>query len=109
MNKNDFNHKETPPALREINDKLVALFEEDIHSDVESSSQLEKLKVLIAIRDSVINEHLESLHSEEKQLFAKLELDVNNTLIELAQSLLNKAKDDITHFVRSRSAVKKYK
>ena len=108
MKENDFNHEKTPAVLREINEKLVALFEEP-EGDIEASSNYEQLKALLAIRDVTIKQHLDSLQSEEKQQFAKLELDVNNTLIELAQRLLIKAKDDITHFIRSQSAVKKYK
>ena len=107
--KNEFNHKKTPTALREVNERLLTIFEEGENDDVESSSNYKQLSALLTIRDATIKQHLDSLQSEEKQQFAKLELDVNNTLIELAQRLLTKAKDDITHFVRSQSAVKKYK
>ncbi|CAD5285981.1 conserved hypothetical protein [Alteromonas sp. 38] len=103
MNKNDLDHSQTPIALREINEQIAAQFESSSESD------FSELKALLVRRDSVIKEHLETLAPENKQEFANLELDVNNRLKEMAQSLLEEAKDDITRFVRSRSAVKKYK
>jgi len=103
VNKNDLNHPQTPIALREINEQIAAQFENS------SESNFFELKTLITQRDSAIKIHLDSLAPTEKQEFANLELDVNNRLKEMAQSLLEDAKDDITRFVRSRSAVKKYK
>ena len=111
MNIDDLNHSKTPTALQEINSKIVAHLDESAHSSQEpdAKSDFSEFKALLVLRDEVIRQHLNTLHSEEKQVFTKLELDVNNMLKEMAQSLLADAKKDITHFVRSRAAVKKYK
>ncbi len=111
MNIDDLNHSKTPIALQEINAKIVAQLDDSTNSSQEpdAKSDFSEFKALLVLRDEVIRRHLDTLHSEEKQVFAKLELDVNNTLKELAQGLLEDAKKDITHFVRSRSAVKNYK
>lgn len=96
------NHAQTPTALKEVNSEIIALLSEE-------QPDFAKVKAVFTVRDSIIRLHLESLAPEDKQEFAKLEYDVNNMLSEMAQSLLDQSKDDITKFVRSRSAVKNYK
>ncbi|MCU7554983.1 hypothetical protein OCL06_10260 [Alteromonas sp. ASW11-19] len=102
MNANDLNHSYTPAALREINESLSAQLEDPSASDVK------RINALLKIRDEFIAGHLEVLDAEKKQAFANAELSVNNRLKEVAQTLLQSAKDDVSQFVRSRAAAKKY-
>lgn len=99
----DLNHPYTPTALRELNDKIASQLDES------SSSDFSQLLELVNERDSLINSHLASLNDEDKQVFAKHEIGVNNKLKELAQSLLGSSKDEVTRLVRGKAAVKKYK
>ncbi len=96
-------HSHTPAALREINQKIAAL------CDNPSAGDIETLNALLKIRDEFIVSHLESLNSEQKEAFASKEIEINDKLKEVAQTLLQSAKDDASHFVRSQVAIKKYK
>ncbi len=104
MNIDEINHSLTPTALQQINEKIVALLSADDEDD-----RVSKLNQLIDERDTLIQNHLNSLPTEKAKEFAKQEIVVNDKLKEIIQLLLSAAKDDISHFIRSRSAVKKYK
>ena len=99
----DLNHPETPTLLREINEKIAATLESS------SDSRFSELQQLIIDRDVVITTYLESLEDAEKRQFAIRELDVNNSLKDIVRKMLEDAKDEVTHFVRSKSAAEKYK
>ncbi|MDB2331056.1 hypothetical protein N9V74_05025 [Alteromonas sp.] len=103
MKVEDLNHIHTPAELRELNEKLVVQLENA------NSSDYAELNLLLAQRDSLINTYLEVLQPDDKKTFATLELEVNNSLKDLAQSLLETSKEDIIQFVRAKAAVKKYK
>lgn len=103
MNNRNFNHSHTPAVLKELNDKIV------VQLEIEEPADYAELRSLLAQRDSIVKAHLDSLFGEEKKKFAKLELEVNNTLKNVVQSLLETSKEDIIQFVRSKAAVKKYK
>ncbi|WP_421133871.1 hypothetical protein [Alteromonas sp. A079] len=103
MKVEDLNHIHTPAELRELNEKLVVQLENA------NSSDYAELNLLLAQRDSLINTYLEVLQPDDKKAFATLELEVNNSLKDLAQSLLETSKEDIIQFVRAKAAVKKYK
>ncbi|QPG04962.1 hypothetical protein IT774_12465 [Salinimonas marina] len=100
------NHNHTPTALAHLNEKLEALLAD---SEVEDEVRFERMLQLVRQRDSLISQHLSSLDESSRRQFAQNELSVNNQLNELAQSLLNSAKNDISHFIKSQSAIKKYK
>lgn len=103
MNSNNFNHSLTPAVLKELNDKIVVQLENEEPSDYA------ELRALLVQRDSTVKTLLNSLPDDEKKEFAKLELEINNTLKNVVQSLLETSKEDIIQFVRSKAAVKKYK
>ncbi|MCW8107595.1 hypothetical protein OPS25_03630 [Alteromonas ponticola] len=104
MKIDELNHSLTPSALQQINEKIAALL-----SSEEDDDRVSKLNQLATDRDSFIQAYLKSLPPEEAKQFAKQEIVVNDKLKEITQLMLTAVKDDITHFVRSRSAVKKYK
>lgn len=104
MNPEDLNHCYTPASLSQLNIELVELL--DKSNDVE---QFSKFKDIIFERDRIVLSVLSSLESNQRKLFAQEELRVNKILIDMAQRLLNSAKEDMTHFIRSQAAVKKYK
>lgn len=104
MKENDLTHELTPQTLRELNTRLVASLASE---DEESRYQL--LNDLVEERDNFIRQYLASLDSADAEKFAKMELSVNDKLKQLAQTLLASAKKDMSHFVRSQSAIKKYK
>ena len=104
MNDNELNHDLTPAALRDIHNELVVLL-----SAEEQETRYSALNELIVRRDEFIQSHLSSLSKSEAKAFAEKELTVNERLKELAQTLLSSAKSDMRHFVRSQSAIKKYK
>ena len=71
--------------------------------------QEELFNALITERDVLIQGILASEDTEFVKKFAELELVVNNELKGMAQSLLKSAKDDVSRFIRSQAAIKKYK
>ncbi|MCW8090327.1 hypothetical protein [Alteromonas sp. ASW11-130] len=103
MNIDEFNHSLTPPALQQINEKIAALLSSD-----EDDDRVTNLNQLADERDIFIQSYLKSLTPEDAKEFAKQEIVVNDKLKEIAQVMRTAVKDDITHFIRSRSAVKKY-
>ena len=103
MNENDLNHTYTPAPLADINAKLLAVFSDGSEQWFTSFSQL------ITQRDAIIREHLAALDEDDRKVFADAELKVNERITEVAQKLLDSAKGDVTHFVRSQAAIKKYK
>ncbi len=104
MSTPNFNHSQTPENLRQLNQQLS----EVIQSDDDSEQKYQAFQLLIRNRDQLIREHLSQLSDSQKKVFAESELTVNKQLNELAQSLLKSAKDDISRFLRSRAAIKKY-
>jgi len=99
----ELNHPETPISLREINKKIAATL------DSASDSRFSELQQLIIDRDVFITAYLENLDAQDKREFAIRELDVNNSLKDIVRKMLEDAKDEVTHFVRSKSAAEKYK
>lgn len=104
MTDNELNHSKTPPELRAINNELIATLAAEEHDDVEST-----LLDIISRRDNVVQQYLASLLPDDAREFAQHEVPINDKLLKLVQTLLSSAKDDMTHFVRSRTAIKKYK
>lgn len=75
----------------------------------ESENWFAEFSQIVTERDTFIREHLESLNDEERKQFAQEELKVNERIAEVARKLLDSAKGDVTQFVRSQAAIKKYK
>lgn len=103
MKKEALNHPLTPVALRKINDEIT------VQLAPSSDLDLPELNRILAERDDIVKAHLETLSDEDKRAFARAEIPVNDKLKELAQSLLQSAKDDVSKFIQSQAAVKKYK
>lgn len=103
MKKEELNHSLTPVALRKINDELT------VHLAPSSELDLPELNRILAERDAIVKAHLETLNDDDRRAFASAEIAINDKLKELAQSLLQSAKDDVSNFIRSQAAVKKYK
>lgn len=104
MTKNELNHNLTPHALRAINEDLVVALSTDDPQNIE-----EDILKLVNDRDDAVQRHLATLSPDDARAFAENELPINEKLLNLVQTLLNSAKDDMTQFVRSQSAIKKYK
>lgn len=104
MNENELNHDLTPPALRDIHNEIVALLSSDA-----DENRYAQLNSLITQRDDAIHAYLAELDKTQAHDFAEKEIPVNEKLKEVAQTLLSSAKKDMRHFVRSQSAIKKYK
>ncbi|RDV25041.1 hypothetical protein DXV75_10440 [Alteromonas aestuariivivens] len=104
MKKNELNHALTPEPLRSINQEIAELLEQE-----DDGQKYAQLLGLVESRDNIIQSHLNALDGEPRRHFAEQELEVNNRLMEMAQSLLKSAKQDVTQFVRSQAAIKKYK
>lgn len=103
MNENDLNHPLTPSSLEQVNAQILSVL------TGESEKWFESFFQLIEKRDSVIREHLKHLDEPTRKAFAEAELVVNKHLADVAKKLLDSAKDDMSQFVRSQAAIKKYK
>ena len=103
MNNTELNHKYTPEELNETNAKIIEFF------NALPDAEFTTLKNLIIARHEVIESHLVKLNESQRKAFVNLELDKNQFLTEEIQKILEEAKSDLAHFVRSRSAAKKYK
>ena len=100
----ELNHELTPQALVKINAKiLLCLAGED------DETRYQTLRALIQERDEFIQSYLSTLDKNTARSFAEQEVSVNNKLLEVAQTLLKSAKDDVSHFVRSQKAAQKYR
>ena len=102
MNKEKFTHKYTPPELREINHKISEILDKDEIDD-------RLLLDAISERDQVVNDHIEQLDKDSLKNFASAELEINNQLSELAQSLYRDSLSNLSRLVKGRKAVQKYK
>ncbi|MBU3022170.1 hypothetical protein [Aestuariibacter sp. A3R04] len=103
MNK-ELNHSLTPPALADINAKILQCL-----AGEDEETRYQSLLKLIQARDDIIQSHLLTLDKNSARSFAEQEVSVNNKLSEVAQTLLKSAKDDVSHFLRSQKAAKKYR
>lgn len=104
MTENELNHNLTPHDLRAINDELVVALRTEDPQDIE-----DLILQLVNKRDDAVQRHLALLPPDDARAFAQNELPINEKLLNLVQTLLDSAKDDMTQFVRSQSAIKKYK
>ena len=102
MKLKDLNHSLTPLALQDLNEKIAALLADE-------SSDYALLKSAIDERDSFVQKYLENISPAEKRRFAKNELEVNNRLSKVAQSLLSSSEKEIIQLVRGKAAIQKYK
>ncbi|MBU2977938.1 hypothetical protein [Alteromonas sp. C1M14] len=100
----ELNHSLTPQALAEINQRILQCL-----ADEDEASRYQTLLSLIQQRDAFIQSHLASLTGEDAKSFAQQEVSVNNKLLEVAQTLLKSAKDDVSQFLQSQKAVKHYR
>lgn len=105
MKLDQLNHKYTPKALGDINQRIATHLSEHTFSE----SNFTELLKLLEMRDKVIQRHLLTIEGTNLESFVSAELRVNSDLQELAQNLLDLAKDDVSKFIRSQSAIKKYK
>jgi hypothetical protein len=98
------NHEYTPLFLQAVNAELSAC----LSSDIEAFST-ERFRYLSQIRHKVVVRALSRLEGDAKKAFSRNEIAINQKLEELAQGLLENAKDEAVKFSRGRAAVKKYK
>lgn len=105
MNLNELNHSETPDALRVVNQQIV----DCLATPDDSESGFKSFFALVKQRDQIVQDILSQSDSTSARSFAEKELIVNDKLKEVAQTLLKSAKDDVSHFIRSQAAIKKYK
>ena len=98
------NHECTPQALADINAEILQCLTDD-----DEEARYSTLLSLMTRRDTVIQSHLRNSDPETARSFAEQEVTVNNMLKEMAQTLLKSAKDDVSQFLRSQKAVKKYR
>lgn len=103
MNIDDLNHTLTPDNLRALNQQIS----ECLLSD--SPDKYNHFNLLITQRDDIIQSVLTELDTEQARLFAQNESVINDNLKNVAQTLLKSAKDDVSQFIRSQAAIKKYK
>lgn len=103
MNIDELNHPLTPDDLRALNQQIS----ECLLSD--SPEKYKHFSSLITQRDDIIQSVLAELDAEQARLFALNESVVNDNLKNVAQTLLKSAKDDVSQFIRSQAAIKKYK
>lgn len=109
MNINDLqlNHQLTPEPLRNLNTQIMKCLCEPDGED--ATSGYPQLRALVVERDELIHSLQTTLDANSAREFAKLEQVANSQLLEVAQSLLESAKDDVSQFIRSQAAVNKYK
>ena len=69
----------------------------------------EALLKLVQERDQIISEYLPSLQNEEKKAYINKELEVNNKLVEITESLQQDQKQLLLGLVRGKSAVSQYR
>lgn len=98
----ELDHSLTPPQLSDINRDIASSFSS-------GTPDYQNLNLLLAKRDECIQRHLASLDEPDRKRFAKAEIETNEKLKSMARDLLGNAKDEVTHFVRSQAAVKKYR
>lgn len=60
-------------------------------------------------RDKIISEYLPSLQNEEKKAYINKELEVNNRLVEITETLQQEQKQLLLGLVRGKSAVSQYR
>lgn len=104
MKNSILDHQHTPIFLKAVNAKLAACLSLD--SDDFSTSDFQSL---ITLRHRVVIRELARLTEADKKAFSSQELKINQKLQELAQGLLDNAKEEAVKFSRGRAAVKKYK
>ena len=97
-------HEYTPPLLQAVNAEFAAC----LSSDAEEFST-ERFRHLTQVRHKVVTRALKRMSGSEKSAFASKEIIINQKLEELAQGLLDNAKQEAVKFSRGRAAVKKYK
>lgn len=103
MTLDDLTHSYTPKELDNVNQSIIELLKTQPDIDISV------LNTLLHERDSVIKAYLETLDDVSKREFANAEIVVNELLSDTAKQWLSEAKNDITRFVRSQVAIKKYK
>lgn len=103
MNTNQLNHALTPDDLRALNQQISECLLAD------SPDKYQQFNALINERDQLIHSILAQLDNAAAKQFAQQEMVVNDNLKNMAQTLLKSAKDDVSQFIRSQTAIKKYK
>lgn len=95
-------HSFTPPPLKKINQGLAELTSD---LDPDESNFLK----LVTERDEFIQNYLLTLQDHDKVNFVSAELKVNGALVAYAQESFKASLKQLTHLVRGRKALKKYK
>ena len=95
-------HDLTPPSLM---DNCQAIAELLAAEELDSEALLK----LVQERDQIISEYLPSLQNEEKKAYINKELEVNNKLVEITESLQQDQKQLLLGLVRGKSAVSQYR
>ena len=102
MKKLNLDHSFTPTPLKNINNDLSELTNEN---DPDESIFL----TLVIERDEFIQKFLKNLPDEEKNNFVTAELKVNGALVAYAQESFKASLKQLSGLVRGRKAVNKYR
>ena len=66
------------------------------------------LKILVEQRAKLVDKLLKSMKTEQRKQFAKLEVKINELLIEQVSALRDVAKDALSSVAKSSRAIKQY-
>lgn len=96
------NHEFTPSQLVTINQQLESLLEG-------SEPDEARLLQIVSERDDFVTQHLESLTTADKKRFALAELETNQKLTIIAQTLYSASLKQLIGLKRGLKAVQQYK
>ena len=96
------NHSFTPSTLNKINQDLS-----ELTSDIDPDES--KFLQLVTQRDEFIKSYLQTLEKQLKTNFVNAEIKVNGALVAYAEESFKASLKQLSHLVRGRKAVKKYK
>ncbi|GEM_PF-3250349 len=100
----EFDHPDTPEHLSQLNAQIVELLNlEEIDS--------EQLLALVDKRDEIINQYLKTLNeqSSEQKSFIEQEIQANNKLTRICQSLFSATEKALVNLKKGQKAIKHYK
>ena len=95
-------HSFTPHPLKKINQGLS-----ELTSDLDPDES--KFLKLVTERDEFIQRYIQTLQEQLKINFVNAELKVNGALVAYAEESFKASLKQLSHLVRGRKAVKKYK
>jgi len=97
----EFDHEYTPQALSEINARLSVCLSQ---TPIDEKS----LQKIIEQRANLVESLLNNLDIQHKHVFAKLELNMNDTILAHVEKQKNYAKNALGKVSKASKAIKKY-